>query len=39
MPDAWNQTIGRALSEAERCLAAGGALVVVETLGTGTWGA
>jgi uncharacterized protein len=36
MPDNWKEAIGRALSEAERCLAPGAALVVVETLGTGS---
>jgi uncharacterized protein len=36
MPAAWKETVGRALSEAERCLVPGGALIVVETLGTGS---
>src|SRR5262249_36512538 len=36
MPDAWRDAIGRALGEMTRALRPGGALVVIETLGTGT---
>ena len=35
MPEGWREEIGRALAEMERALVPGGALVVIETLGTG----
>jgi uncharacterized protein len=35
MPDSWQAAIGLAISEMQRCLAPGGTLIVVETLGTG----
>ncbi|UJR84697.1 class I SAM-dependent methyltransferase [Sandaracinus amylolyticus] len=35
MPDGWRDEVGRALDAMERAVAPGGALVVIETLGTG----
>lgn len=35
MPEGWRDEVGRALAEMERALVPGGALIVIETLGTG----
>lgn len=35
LPDGWRESIGRALDEMERATRPGGALLVIETLGTG----
>lgn len=35
MPDGWQREVGRALAEMKRALVPGGAMIVIETLGTG----
>jgi len=36
MPDGWREAVGFALDQMERALSPGGALIVIETLGTGS---
>jgi ubiquinone/menaquinone biosynthesis C-methylase UbiE len=35
MPDGWREDVARAIAEMERVVAPGGAIVIIETLGTG----